>query len=56
VAWSAGLVIGVEAVGLRSPLGELPGALLGTAIIAWGSILAIVEETRGYAGIHSGGA
>ena len=40
IAWSAALVVGVEAVGraLRS-LGELPGALVGDAIVAWQPLL-----------------
>ncbi|MDE3133694.1 MAG: serine/threonine protein kinase [Acidobacteriota bacterium] len=50
IVWSAALVIGVEAVGLRSPVGELPGALLGTAIVAWRPLLAIIDETRYAAG------
>jgi hypothetical protein len=54
VAWSAALVIGVEAAGARPIVGELPGALVATAIVAWKPLLTILEETRGYAGIHSG--
>ncbi len=54
VAWSAALVIGVEAAGARPIAGELPGALVATAIVAWKPLLTILEETRGYAGIHSG--
>ena len=54
VAWSAALVTGVEAAGARPIAGELPGALLATAIVAWKPLLTILEETRGYAGIHSG--
>jgi hypothetical protein len=53
-AWSTALVLGVEAVGLRSVSGELPGALLGMAIVAWRPILAMIDETRYAAGIHSG--
>ncbi len=53
VAWSAGLIVGVEAVGARPIIGELPGALIGTVIVAWQPLLAILEETRGSAGIHS---
>jgi serine/threonine protein kinase len=53
-AWSTALVIGVEAVGLRSVAGELPGALLGMAIVAWRPVLAMIDETRYAAGIHSG--
>ncbi|MGH2836038.1 MAG: hypothetical protein ACRDKD_07480, partial [Solirubrobacteraceae bacterium] len=52
IAWSAALVIGIEAVGLRSPVGELPGALLATAIVAWRPVLAIIDETGYAAGIH----
>ncbi|MDE3130285.1 MAG: serine/threonine protein kinase [Acidobacteriota bacterium] len=54
VAWSAALVVGVEAVGVRAPLGELPGALLGTLIVAWQPLLTLIEETRDSAGIHRG--
>ncbi len=54
VVWSGALVMGVSAVGARPIIGELPGALLATAIVAWGPLLTILEETRGYAGIHSG--
>ena len=54
IAWSAALVVGLEAVGLTSPIGELPGALLGTVIVAWQPVLAIIDETRYAAGIHSG--
>ncbi len=54
VAWSVALVVGMEAVGLRSPVGELPGALLATAIVAWQPALAIVDQTRYAAGIYSG--
>jgi hypothetical protein len=54
VAWSVALVIGVEAAGARPIVGELPGALVATAIVAWRPLLTILEETRGYAGIHSG--
>ena len=53
-AWSTALVIGVEAVGLRSVSGELPGALLGMVIVAWRPVLAMIDETRYAAGIHSG--
>jgi hypothetical protein len=52
IAWSVALVVGIEAVGLRSPLGEIPGALLGTLIVAWQPVLAIIDETRYAAGIH----
>jgi hypothetical protein len=54
VGWSVGLVVGVEAVGLRAPVGELPSALLATAIVVWQPVLAIIDETRCAAGIHSG--
>jgi serine/threonine protein kinase len=54
IVWSAALVAGLDAVGLRSPIGELPGALLGTLIVAWQPLLAIIDETRHAAGIHSG--
>ena len=54
VAWSGALVVGVEAVGARPIIGELPGALMATAIVAWAPLLTILEETRGSAGIHSG--
>ena len=54
VAWSVALVVGVEAAGARPIIGELPGALLATAIVAWAPLLTILEETRGSAGIHSG--
>jgi serine/threonine protein kinase len=53
-AWSTALVMGVEALGLRSPVGELPGALLGMAIVGWRAVLAMIDETRHAAGIHSG--
>ena len=46
IAWSVALVVGVEAVGLRSPVGELPGALVATAIVAWQPLLAIFDESR----------
>jgi serine/threonine protein kinase len=52
--WSTALVMGVEAVGLRSVSGELPGALLGMAIVAWRPVLAMIDETRYAAGIHTG--
>jgi len=52
IAWSVALVVGIEAVGLRSPLGEIPGALLGTVIVAWQPVVAIIDETRYAAGIH----
>jgi eukaryotic-like serine/threonine-protein kinase len=54
VVWSAALIAGVEAVGARPIIGELPGALIATAIVAWRPLLTILEETRGRAGIHSG--
>ena len=54
IVWSAALVVGVEAVGAKPVIGELPGALVGTAIVAWRPLLTLFEETRGYAGIHSG--
>jgi hypothetical protein len=54
IAWSAALLIGIEAVGLKSVSGELPGALLGTAIIARGPLQTIFDETRYAVGIHSG--
>ena len=54
VVWSVALVMGVAAVGARPIVGELPGALVATAIVACGPLLTILEETRGYAGIHSG--
>jgi hypothetical protein len=54
IAWSAALLIGIEAVGLKSVSGELPGALLGTAIIARRPLQAIFDETRYAVGIHSG--
>ena len=44
----------LQAVGARPIVGELPGALVATAIVAWRPLLTILEETRGYAGIHSG--
>jgi hypothetical protein len=50
IVWSAALMVGVEAVGVRSAVGELPGALLGTAIVAWRPLLAIIDETRYAAG------
>ncbi|HEX3617703.1 MAG TPA: serine/threonine-protein kinase [Solirubrobacteraceae bacterium] len=53
-AWSTALVIGAEAVGLRSPVGELPGAVLGMGIVSWRAVLAMIDETRYAAGIHSG--
>ncbi len=54
VAWSVGLVVGVQAVGLRPPVGELPGALVGFVIVAWRPILDLIDETRRATGIHSG--
>ncbi len=54
VAWAGALVVGVEAVGARPIIGELPGALVATAIVAWRPLLTILEETRGSPGIHSG--
>lgn len=54
ILWSAALVAGLDAVGLRSPVGELPGALLGMLIVARQPLLAIIDETRHAAGIHSG--
>lgn len=53
-AWSTALVIGVQAVGLRSPVGEIPGALLGMAIVGWRAVWRMIDETRYAAGIHSG--
>jgi serine/threonine protein kinase len=52
IVWSAALVVGVEAVGLRSPIGELPGAIVGLVIVAWHPVLAIIDETRHAAGIR----
>jgi len=46
VAWSAALVIGIEAAGARPISGELPGALVAAAIVAWSPLLTILEETR----------
>ena len=51
-AWSAALMIGVEALGLRSPVGELPGALLGMAIVSWRAVLAMIDQTRYAAGME----
>jgi serine/threonine protein kinase len=51
-AWSTALVIGVEAVGLRSPVGEIPGALLGLAIVSWRAVLAKIDQTRYSAGME----
>lgn len=53
VAWSSALVMGVQAVGARPIAGELPSALLGTAILAWRPLLTLLEETRRFAGIHA---
>ncbi|HWD69985.1 MAG TPA: serine/threonine-protein kinase [Solirubrobacteraceae bacterium] len=52
IIWSAALVVGLEAVGVKAPVGELPGALLGTAIVAWQPVLAMIGETRSAAGIR----
>lgn len=54
IAWSVGLVMGVEAVGLRSPVGELPGAMLAALIVGWQPLLAIFDGTRYAVGIDSG--
>ena len=54
VIWSAAVLMGVEAVGARPLTGDVPGALVGTLIVAWQPLLTILEETRQSAGIHSG--
>ena len=52
VVWSAAVVMGVEAVGATPLRGDVPGALVGTLIVAWQPLLTILEETRRPAGIH----
>jgi len=54
VIWSAAVVMGVEAVGATPLRGDVPGALVGTLIVAWQPLLTILEETRRSAGIHRG--
>ena len=54
VLWSAAVVMGVEAVGATPLRGDVPGALVGTVIVAWQPLLTILEETRRSAGIHRG--
>jgi hypothetical protein len=53
VIWSAVVVMGVEAVGATPLRGDVPGALVGTLIVAWQPLLTILEETRRSAGIHA---
>ena len=53
VIWSAAVVMGVEAVGATPLRGDVPGALVGTLIVAWRPVLTILEETRRSAGIHA---
>ncbi len=52
VIWSAAVVMGVEAVGATPLRGDVPGALVGTLIVAWQPLLTILEETRRSAGMH----
>jgi eukaryotic-like serine/threonine-protein kinase len=52
-AWSAAVVVAVEATGAVPIRGDLVGALTGTLILAWQPLLMIFEETRMSAGIHS---
>ncbi len=52
-AWSAAVVVAVEAAGAAPLQGALAGALLATLIVAWRPLLSIVEETRRSAGIYA---
>ncbi len=52
-AWSAAVLVAVEATGALPVRGDLLGALAGTLIVAWKPLLMILEETRISAGIHS---
>ncbi len=49
-AWSAALLIAVEASGATPLRGALAGALAGMLIVAWRPLLRIIEETRDYPG------
>ncbi len=51
-AWSAAVVVAVEAVGAAPLRGPVTGALMATLIVAWRPLLCIVEETRRSAGFY----
>ncbi len=46
VLWSVAAVMATEAAGARPLVGEVPGALLGTLLVAWWPLLHFLDKTR----------